>query len=188
MSRKIIIMDVDNCIGCHSCAVVCKQENNVGLGTFWNKVITVGPFGTYPDLEQYFLPVLCQHCDNPKCVEACPTGASYKREDGIVLVDHEKCVGCRYCIMACPYGVRDYSEDKGVIEKCTMCAHLVDNDDVPACVFHCPGKARVFGDLEDPDSAPSRLVKKAGKDLHYLSDIGNKPGMGYVLKKFKWRE
>lgn len=124
MTRNIIDIDLDSCIGCHSCAVVCKQENNVGLGTFYNKVLTVGPSGTYPDLEMYYLPVACQHCDEPQCVEVCPTGASYKREDGVVLVDHSKCIGCQYCVMACPYGVRTYdtSKDKGVIEKCTMCA------------------------------------------------------------------
>ena len=124
MTRNIIAIDLDRCIGCHSCAVVCKQENNVGLGTYYNKVLTVGPFGTYPDLEMYYLPVACQHCDNPECVSVCPTGASYRREDGVVLVDHSKCIGCQYCVMACPYGVRAYdtSKDKGVIEKCTMCA------------------------------------------------------------------
>ena len=128
MTRNIIDIDLGSCIGCHSCAVVCKQENNVGLGTYYNKVLTVGPFGTYPDLEMYYLPVACQHCDNPECVSVCPTGASYRREDGVVLVDHSKCIGCQYCVMACPYGVRAYDEgrDKGVIEKCTMCAHLID--------------------------------------------------------------
>ena len=75
MTRNIIDIDLDSCIGCHSCAVVCKQENNVGLGTFYNKVLTVGPSGTYPDLEMYYLPVSCQHCDNPECVSVCPTGA-----------------------------------------------------------------------------------------------------------------
>ncbi len=106
MTRYTMAIDLDSCIGCHSCAVVCKQENNVGLGTFYSKVLTIGPSGTYPDLEMYYLPVACQHCDNPQCVTVCPTGASYKREDGIVLVDHSKCIGCQYCVMACPYGVR----------------------------------------------------------------------------------
>ena len=129
MTRYTMAIDLDSCIGCHSCAVVCKQENNVGLGTFYSKVLTIGPSGNYPDLEMYYLPVACQHCENPQCVSVCPTGASYKREDGIVLVDHSKCVGCQYCVMACPYGVRTYDtgKDKGAIEKCTLCAHLVDN-------------------------------------------------------------
>ena len=84
MTRNIIAIDLDSCIGCHSCAVVCKQENNVGLGTYYNKVLTVGPFGTYLDLEMYYLPVQCQHCADPECVKVCPTGASHKLEDGTV--------------------------------------------------------------------------------------------------------
>lgn len=188
MTRNTMVIDLDSCIGCHSCAVVCKQENNVGLGTFYNKVLTVGPSGTYPDLEMYYLPVACQHCDNPQCVHVCPTGASYRREDGIVLVDHSKCIGCQYCVMACPYGVRTYdaSEGKGIIEKCTMCAHRVDEGGVPACVFHCPGQARKFGDIEDPESEVSKLI--ASKANHKLVDVGNGPGVVYVMDKCEWKE
>lgn len=187
MTRNIISIDLDSCIGCHSCAVVCKQENGVGLGTYYNKVLTVGPSGTYPDLEMYYLPVACQHCDNPECVHVCPTGASYKREDGVVLVDHSKCIGCQYCVMACPYGVRTYDEgrDKGVIEKCTMCAHLIDKGEKPACVKHCPGQARLFGDLDDPESDVSKL--RASKTTHKLKDVGNHPGVDYALDKFSWK-
>jgi molybdopterin-containing oxidoreductase family iron-sulfur binding subunit len=187
MARKILIINSDDCIGCHSCAVICKQENNVDLGTFWNKVLTVGPSGEYPNLEMYYQPTMCQHCDNPQCVNVCPTGASHKREDGIVLVDHEKCVGCQYCIMACPYGVRHYTLEKGVIEKCTLCAQRIDNGGVPACASICPGQARIFGDLDDPDSDVSKAVRDAGENLHKLTDVGNHPGVGYILKNMKWR-
>lgn len=188
MTRQIMYIDLDSCIGCNSCAIVCKQENNINIGTFYNKVLTVGPTGTFPDLEMYYLPVACQHCEDPACVKVCPTGASYKREDGIVLVDHSKCVGCQYCIMACPYGVRTYDKDrdKGVIEKCTLCAHRVDVGQEPACVTHCPGQARIFGDLNDPDSTVAKFAHKFDKHLHKLKDVGNKPGVSYKLEKCKW--
>lgn len=187
MTRHIIDIDLDSCIGCHSCSVACKQENSAGLGTYYTKVLTVGPNGDYPDLEMYYLPVGCQHCDNPECVSVCPTAASYQREDGIVLVDHSKCIGCQYCVMACPYGVRTYDEsrEKGVIEKCTMCAHRVDVGEVPACVYHCPGKARIFGDLDDPNSEVSKL--RQSKKTHQLVDVGNRPGTYFALDKFTWQ-
>ena len=149
MTRNIIDIDLDSCIGCHSCAVVCKQENNVGLGTFYNKVLTVGPSGTYPDLEMYYLPVSCQHCDNPECVSVCPTGASYKRDDGVVLVDHSKCIGCQYCVMACPYGVlkSDRIEHKEIM-KCNMCVHRSsDKKGAPMCVEKCPMQAITFEEV-----------------------------------------
>lgn len=125
MTRNIIDIDLDSCIGCHSCAVVCKQENNVGLGTFYNKVLTVGSSGTYPDLEMYYLPVSCQHCDNPECVSVCPTGASYKRDDGVVLVDHSKCIGCQYCVMACPTAcARTTPARTRALSKSARCARI----------------------------------------------------------------
>ena len=187
MTRNIIDIDLDSCIGCHSCAVVCKQENNVGLGTYYNKVLTVGPFGTYPDLEMDYLPVACQHCENPACLRVCPTGATYKDEKGRVEIAKEKCIGCQYCVMACPYGVRAYDEgkDKGVIEKCTMCAHLIDKGEKPACVKHCPGQARLFGDADDPESDVSKMI--ARKSTHKLKDVGNHPGVTYGLDKFSWK-
>ena len=117
----------------------------------------------------------------------CPTGASYKRDDGVVLVDHSKCIGCQYCVMACPYGVRAYdtSKDKGVIEKCTMCAHLIDKGEKPACVKHCPGQARKFGDLDDPQSDVSKL--RAAKKTYKLKDVGNHPGVDYAMDKCAWK-
>ena len=135
----------------------------------------------------YYLPVSCQHCDNPECVSVCPTGASYKRDDGVVLVDHSKCIGCQYCVMACPYGVRAYDtgKDKGVIEKCTMCAHLIDKGEKPACVKHCPGQARKFGDLDDPQSDVSKL--RAAKKTYKLKDVGNHPGVDYAMDKCAWK-
>jgi Fe-S-cluster-containing dehydrogenase component len=171
--------------------VACKQENGVVLGSTWSRVVTVGPTGTYPNVEEYFLPTMCQQCENPECVKVCPTGASYKRDDGVVLVDREKCIGCRYCMMACPYGVRSFNEEKKVVEKCTLCVHLQDIGEKPACVKNCPSKARLFGDLDDPNSDVSKALKVAGSEnVHSLPDVGNKPATRYIMhsKTAKWRE
>ena len=187
MAKKALIVDLDKCIGCHSCSVVCKQENDVNLGVFYNKVATIGPSGKFPNLEMYYLPRMCQQCESPECIDVCPTGASYRREDGVVLIDKATCIGCESCIPACPYDVRTYDEDRGVVEKCTLCTQLTDIGDQPACVKVCPGKARIYGDLDDPNSAISKALKEAGsKNVHSLADVGNKPLGRYILKKFKW--
>ena len=200
MTRNIIDIDLDSCIGCHSCAVVCKQENNVGLGTFYNKVLTVGPSGIYPDLEMYYLPVSCQHCDNPECVSVCPTGASYKRDDGVVLVDHSRCIGCQYCVMACPYGVRYLNEEEKVVEKCTLCEQKLSQGELPQCVSQCGGNARWIGDTEagyesfegseDPLGKRRKMVEFlepfTDADVHKLPDVGNKPSYSYILRDHHW--
>jgi Fe-S-cluster-containing dehydrogenase component len=191
MARKTLVIDLDRCIGCKSCEVACKQENEVVLGSAWNKVITRGPTGTYPDIEMYYFPAVCQQCEKPECVKVCPTGASYKQEDGIVLVDREKCIGCGYCLMACPYGVRTFNKEKKVAEKCTLCDHLQAIGEKPACVKICPANARLFGDLDDPDSDASVAIKEAGSEnVHSLPDVGNKPTVRYILHSTtaKWRE
>ena len=187
MSRQTIVIDLDACLGCHACATVCKQEHLVGLGSHWNKVLDIGPTGRFPDLELYYLPVLCQQCDNPTCVRVCPTGASYKRDDGVVLVKHDRCIGCKYCVMACPYGVRQFNEDAGIIEKCTLCAQRPDAGTQPVCVRACPAQCRAYGDLDDPDSEVSRISRAAGDHAHRLLDLGNHPAMVYILHKHAWR-
>ena len=192
MTRKTLVIDMDRCIGCRGCEVACKMENEVDLGSYWNKVHEVGPKGEFPDLEFYFFPAVCQECENPPCVKVCPTGASYQRsEDGIILIDKEKCIGCRYCIMACPYEARSYNKDKKVVEKCTLCIHLQAIGEKPACVKNCAAKARFFGDLDDPDSDVSKAIKGAGSDsVHTLPDTGNHPSSRYILhrKTATWRE
>ena len=190
---KAIITDLNRCVGCLACSVACKAVNNVPIGSYWNKVVRVGPnpipggSGQYPDVYMYFLPISCQHCENPECVKVCPTEASHVAEDGSIQIDKEKCIGCQFCVMACPYGVRAYdtSKDKGVIEKCTMCAHLIDKGEKPACVKHCPGQARKFGDLDDPQSDVSKL--RAAKKTYKLKDVGNHPGVDYAMDKCAWK-
>lgn len=194
MPRKCLVINLDRCTGCDSCIVSCKFENHLPLGTFYNRVMQVGPTGSYPNVERYNLPVQCQQCTHARCVEVCPTGASYRdSESGIVLVDESKCIGCQYCLYACPYGVRTFSEADGVARKCTLCQHLTANDAAePACVHNCPGGARFYGDLDDPNSSVSRELAKYGDDcIHSLvAPEGEEPLTRYILSPSvaSWKE
>jgi DMSO reductase iron-sulfur subunit len=187
MTQMAILTDLDRCVGCHACTIACKQENSVWVGSNWTRVVRVGPTGKYPDLQMYFEPLQCQHCTDPQCVKVCPTGASYKRADGIVLIDKDKCIGCQYCTMACPYGVRYFNSDLKVVEKCTLCAQRVDQGLDPACVSMCPAKARIFGDVDNPNSEISAKIKDAGTRAYKFTDVGNHPAHSYVMKKQTWR-
>ena len=190
MAHYAIVVDLDRCIGCHGCEIACKNENNIALGEYWNKVVERGPFGEYPDLEMYFLPTMCQQCQDAPCVNVCPTGASYRDADGMVLVDKEKCIGCKYCMMACPYGVRSWNAEQQVVEKCTLCNHLTAAGEKPACVKNCCGTARYYGDLDDPESDVSKVLAAADPDsIHQLPDVGNHPLTSYILSpRFgEWR-
>jgi Fe-S-cluster-containing dehydrogenase component len=131
-------------------------------------------------------PRSCLHCETPACVTVCPTGASYKRaQDGIVLVDEDKCIGCQLCSWACPYGAREYSAVEGVMKKCTLCVDRIYNDNLeeserqPACVQACPTRARHFGDLGDPDSAVSKLVAERG-GVALMPQLGYAPVNRYL--------
>jgi Fe-S-cluster-containing dehydrogenase component len=138
-----------------------------------------------PAMTLHF-PRSCLHCETPACVTVCPTGASYKRaEDGIVLVDEDKCIGCKLCSWACPYGAREYSPVEGVMKKCTLCVDRIYNENLdeaerqPACVQACPSRARHFGDLGDPESEVSKLVAaRNGVDL--MPELGYKPTNKYL--------
>ena len=191
MSRTCLVIDCDRCIGCHACEVACKNENGIALGEYWNRVIQVGPHGTFPDLEQYWLPAQCQQCENPSCVHVCPTGASYIDENGMVLIDKEKCIGCKYCMMACPYGVRSWNKDEGKVEKCTLCGQLTAAGQQPACVAACCANARFYGDLDDETSDGAiRLAEVDDAAKHALTDTGNHPKTVYILsdKIAAWHE
>ena len=182
MAHKTMVIDLDRCIGCYACEMACKQENNVPLGVHYNKVLTIGPIGKFPNIRQYYLHSICQCCENAPCVTVCPTGASYKTEDGQILINKEKCIGCRLCMFACPYGARSFNADAKVVEKCTLCQHLQQVDEKPACVKVCCAKARFFGDIDDPESDVSKAIAKAGpENVHHLPDSGNKPMVRYIL-------
>ena len=178
-----LVIDLDTCVGCHACAINCKQWNSGGVAAPMTDIEPYGadPSGVWFNRIHAFevgegdsgrtvhFPRSCLHCETPACVTVCPTGASYKRaEDGIVLVDESKCIGCKLCSWACPYGAREYDITEGVMKKCTLCIDRIYNENlpeaerVPACVSTCPASARHFGDLGDPGSAVSQLVAARG--------------------------
>lgn len=183
MPHYAIVIDSNLCTGCLSCEVACKQENNVALGQYWNKVIIRGPEGEHPYLKMYWIPSMCQQCADAPCVHVCPTGASYRDpKTNIVLINKEDCIGCQYCMMACPYGVRSWNKKERVVEKCTLCTQLTSAGNLPACVSGCPGHARFYGDLDDPESdASKRLASVDPADIHVLKDVGNDPQTKYIL-------
>ena len=198
--KLALVIDLDTCVGCHACAVNCKE---------WN---TGGEAGILPDYDKYGaqpdgvwfnrihsyeadgggcsrtvnVPRSCMHCEDALCVTVCPTGASYKRaEDGIVLVDTDKCIGCKLCSWACPYGARELDEEAGVMRKCTLCIDRIYDERrppaerEPACVATCPSRARHFGDLADPESNVSKLVKERG-GVDLLAELGYRPANKYL--------
>ena len=205
--RYGFVIDTKRCIGCNTCAVACKVENNLPNGIWWNKSVTVGgdnvdtPAGSFPMLKMDYFTLSCQHCENPACVKVCPVGATYKdAETGIVRQDYDKCIGCRMCMAACPYtGVRSFNweepkyyldfpigdadvplHQKHTVEKCTMCWHRIAQGYYPACIEMCPGRARHWGDLNDPESEVSKLlVKRQWKQL--LADRGTRPSVYYLV-------
>jgi Fe-S-cluster-containing dehydrogenase component len=199
--RYGMVIDLSKCVGCNACAAACKQENSTPPGILWSKVLQYES-GEYPEACLHFLPMLCMHCQAAPCMEVCPTGATYRGEGGLVMVNDDICISCRYCIMACPYEARSYSatrpqafyagkslteveqvgyeqHPKGSIEKCTFCAHRLRLGKLPACVETCPSGARLFGDLDDPLSEVSKLVK-SGFAKAWLEEQGTIPSVFYI--------
>ncbi len=200
MARYGMVIDQKRCIGCHACTMACRAENSTPTGVWWGKVL-VKEVGKYPNASILYTPVLCMHCENAPCVEVCPTGASSKRPDGIVAVDYDQCMGCRYCETACPYDARTFLDEvepyypevdltfyekagftkhqAGVVEKCNFCMERVAQGLEPACVATCPAYARHFGELDDPNSEVSRLIaERHGYQL--LPELGTEPSVYYL--------
>ena len=154
--KYAIVIDASRCFDCKACMIACKVENNVPEGFWRNWIKHTGGDG---GLMTHFQPGQCMQCDEPACVAACPVGATYKQADGLVAIDPAKCIGCGNCVTACPYGARYRNPETRTADKCDFCEHRLKVGELPACIETCPTKARTFGDLNDPGSAVSRLVK-----------------------------
>jgi tetrathionate reductase subunit B len=156
------VIDVTRCIDCRACLVACSVENNVPMDHTRIWVHDQGIQGKWPILSRVFVPYNCMHCENPPCTEVCVSGATYKDAvSGLVLVDQEACIGCGYCVEACPYGVRYIDQKRGVVDKCNACVQRLEVGLQPACVATCVGKSRMFGDLNDPNSEVSIALRNA---------------------------
>jgi tetrathionate reductase subunit B len=189
--RMAMLIDLRRCFGCQACSIACKSENGVLLGNF-RSWVSQSYKGKYPKVRRHFLPRTCNHCEKPACVKVCPVGASFKRDDGTVLIDKTICIGCRYCMSACPYGVRSFvwkrlpdremsypSRVTGVVDKCDFCVHRLDKGLVPSCVNTCPAGARIVGDLSDPNSEISRAM--ADQPVQTLApELGTQPNVYYI--------
>jgi len=202
-----LLIDLDICVGCHACAVACKEWNEQGLagplpdadaygaepdGVWFNRVhsFELDALDQQPASTLHF-PRSCLHCETPACVTVCPTGASYKREsDGIVLVNPDTCIGCKLCSWACPYGAREYSPSEGIMKKCTLCVDRIYNEQIPeaqrqpACVLACPTQARSFGDFGDPESKVS-LLSLARDGAALMPELGYQPVNRYLPPRKK---
>ena len=178
MARFVMVIDTKKCVGCQDCVIACKTENQVpeGFSRDWLAYETIGKF---PNLNMEIRTERCNHCDNPPCVFCCPTGASHISDmGGIILVDHDKCIGCKACVAGCPYGAR-FIHPEGFASKCTFCVHRVEKGDDPACVSVCPTNCMYFGDLDDKESKVSKLLQER-KYHSIIPEAGTKPHIFYL--------
>lgn len=203
MAKMGMVFDLKACIGCNACVVACKQENSVPDGVFFTRTLS-HEYGEYPGVKRVYIPTICNQCEDAPCEKVCPSGATYTRADGIVMVDDQKCIGCSSCAVACPYDMRTMlGKDSlttglfgtgeltpfeqqgygrytaGTAVKCDFCSERVDAGLKPACVATCPTNARIFGDISDPNSEPSVLIRKRN-GRQPLPEKNTKPKVWYV--------
>jgi len=205
MPNYAFVIDLKRCYGCYACQMNCKAERLTPPGVNWSRVLK-GERGKYPAVIRQSLPILCMQCDDPECAKVCPTKATQQRDDGIVTVNEEECVGCRYCSVACPYGARNFIEKwtsyfpddqplspleerarknwiekfgEGSATKCDFCIERVEKGLNPACVDGCPANARYFGDQDDPESEVSRLIQTE-RGFTLAPEFGTNPRVYYL--------
>ncbi|WP_084503095.1 sulfate reduction electron transfer complex DsrMKJOP subunit DsrO [Desulfatirhabdium butyrativorans] len=180
VKKYAMVIDTNRCTCCHGCTIACLSENNVPDGYYrcWVKKIAKG---RYPNVSFHFLPRLCNHCEDAPCLNLCPTGATYRtQEDGVVHVNREVCVGCHVCIDACPYGARFFNPITHTADKCDFCYHRITQGMEPACVTACTGKARIFGDLNDPTSQIAKYLNDHSTQS-LRTDLDTHPKVHYVM-------
>ncbi|WP_338823375.1 sulfate reduction electron transfer complex DsrMKJOP subunit DsrO [Neomoorella humiferrea] len=210
-----LVIDMKKCWpryqeGCRQCFAACQKAHNIPAIPNKEeeiKWIWTEPFvNAFPEQENEYIAagikdkpfiVLCNHCENPPCVRVCPTKATFKRQDGIVMMDYHRCIGCRYCMAACPYGARSFNfcdprpcikepnadfptREKGVVEKCNFCVERIDRGEAPACVASCPSGALIFGDLNDPGSEVRRILAER-YTIRRKPELGTHPSVFYLI-------
>jgi Fe-S-cluster-containing dehydrogenase component len=187
IQQHAFLFDASRCIDCRACMVSCSVENSIPMNKTRIWVSGVGVQGTFPELHRSSMVYHCMHCNQPSCLSACPVGAYTKLQDGPVLYDHEKCIGCRYCMNACPFGVPHFDYDMGVIEgafidKCMFCTQRIDNGQAPACVATCPTDALEYGDRDDLLArAHARIEEHPGRYIDHVYGETENGGTSYLI-------
>ena len=198
--RYGMVIDLLKCVGCNSCSIACRAEQGTPSGVHFNKIKKY-EMGKYPTAKMKFLPMPCMQCQDPPCMKVCPTGATFQRDDGIVMIDEKMCLGCRACVVACPYESRQFLWDiksyyagkqptpyekvkqknfeKGTVVKCNFCLHKLEQGRLPACVETCPALARYFGDLDDPSSEVCTLIA-LHRGAPFREELGTEPSVYYI--------
>lgn len=178
MPRYGMLIDTNKCVGCFACRVACQMQNSL---TPENSFIRYDEkeTGKYPNVKWKVYPIQCHHCETAPCAPVCPTKARQIRPDGVVVVNSKKCIGCKYCVAVCPYQANTVNSKTGEVDKCRFCIELVEQGGTPACVSTCLTHARIFGDLDDPNSKITKAIA-AKKPKALASNLGTKPKIYYV--------